>query len=309
MNNKVHQEAVKAATKAKFKGKETLKSRAVPKYPDGAEREFQRVAGAYVRLLNRTLKKHLPELIAVYKKERRGDSRYDDRLDLEREIRRIIQSMSNELEQQIARFGLDDLVERVAKMVRNNSLREWKRVVRDTLGIDLLDDYYKGSFYTQVLQQWTGDNVTKIKSLPMNALGQMRQIVLDGYMQGMTIRDLTHEIQREYSVTRSKARSLARDQVSTLNAQVTKLQQTDAGCTHYRWSDSGDSRVRDCHHSLNDQIISWDDPPEMWYMRKSGIVHTGRRCHPGEDYCCRCIAIPVFNRETVNVPMKPKVKD
>lgn len=30
---------------------------------------------------------------------------------------------------------------------------------------------------------------------------------------------------------------------------------------------------------------------------------TGRRCHPGQDYQCRCFARPVFNQTTLNLPI------
>ena len=118
------------------------------------------------------------------------------------------------------------------------------------------------------------------------------------------------DIQKEYSLTLRKAQLLARDQVSSLNAQISKMQQQDAGCTKYRWSTSKDSRVRDCHRALEGKIFNWDDPPEMWYETKSrGRVSTGRRCNPGEDYCCRCVAIPVFDFNTVDVPIRTNEKD
>lgn len=48
MDDKLHQEAVKQAVKAKFKGKDSLTSRAVPRYPDSSEREFKRITSSYV---------------------------------------------------------------------------------------------------------------------------------------------------------------------------------------------------------------------------------------------------------------------
>ena len=46
-------------------------------------------------------------------------------------------------------------------------------------------------------------------------------------------------------------------------------------------------------------MFSYDDPPEMWYMTKHGIVYTGRRCNPGEDYGCRCVALPIFDEDEI----------
>lgn len=309
MNNTKHQEMVKKAVKGKFYGYQAIKSKHIPLYPDSAEREFKRVTNGYMRLLNKTLAEHLPVLMKAYQKERRGDSRFDDLRDLEGDVRQEFQKIAEELEQKLAAYGLDDLVAKISKMTRNTSLREWKRVVHDTLGIDLLNDYYSADFYEEALRRWVDENVLKIKSIPNETLGEMQKIVLDGYKRGATITDMTKSIQEQYRLSKRKAQLLARDQVSSLNSQISKMQQQDAGCTKYRWSDSRDSRVRDCHRSLNGKVFSWDEPPEMWYETKSrGRVYTGRHCHPGEDIGCRCVAIPVFDINTVDVPMKDTIQ-
>lgn len=304
MTNKQHQLAVQEAVKGKFRGHQPLRSRSIPHYPDTAEREFKRVTNGYVRLLKKSLMEHLPVIIEEYRREQRNDSRMDASRNLEDKVRQELQKVAEELEQKLAAFGLDDLVKKIAKLTKTNSLREWKRVCKDTLGIDLMDDYYNGDFYEEALRRWVDENVQKIKSIPNDTLGSMREIILDGFRKGRTVTDISKEIQKEYSVTRRKAQALARDQVSSLNAKISQMQQKDAGCSKYRWSSSKDSRVRDCHRFLDRKEFSWDDPPEMWYETKSGRVYTGRRCHPGEDYLCRCVAIPVFDFDTVDVPMQ-----
>ncbi len=50
----------------------------------------------------------------------------------------------------------------------------------------------------------------------------------------------------------------------------------------YIWKTQGDSKVRDSHRKNHNKIFSWDDPPE-----------TG---HPGEDYGCRCVAVPYHEK-------------
>ena len=305
MNNIQHQLAVKEATKDKFKTKKTIISRAVPAYPHSPEREYQRVMRAYIKMFNDSLKKHLPEVLEAYRININNDSRFDSFGGFSNDVNRILREISKELEQKIHRFGIQKFIEKIGESTQKLSLREWKRTVKDSLGIDLLDDYYNGSFYAEYLRKWVDDNVLRIKSIDKDCLGEMHDIILDGYLNGKSIRDLKRDIQDAYGVNKRKAELLARDQVGFLNAEITKAQQKDAGCNRYRWSDSHDSRVRECHHALNNTIQSWDDPPEMWYTTKSrGVVYTGRRCHPGEDYCCRCVAIPVFDEETLNIPYK-----
>lgn len=304
MDNKLHQEAVQKAARGRFRGSQPLKSRVIPAYPESAEREFRRITNGYMRLLNQTLKEHLPAIMNAYKLERHGQTRLDDAQDLDGEVRCELQKVAEELEQKLAAYGLDDLVRKVAKLSQATTLREWKRVCKETLGIDLMDDYYNGDFYEAALRRWVDENVKMIKSIPVESLGKMRETIRQGFVRGMTITDIQKAIQKEYSVTRSKAKMLARDQISSLNAQISKLQQQDAGCTKYRWSTSKDSRVRDCHKALDGKIFSWDDPPAMWYeTKKAGRVYTGRRCHPGEDYECRCVAIPIFDYNTIDLPI------
>lgn len=305
MNNIQHQEMVKRAVKAKFHGHPTLRGKATPAYPITAEREFKRIANGYIKLLNKALKNHLPAMMAAYKRERRGDSRFDDSRDLDNEVRQEIQKLAAELEKALAEYGLDEQIKRIAAITKNTSLREWKRVVKNTLGIDLMSDYFKGDFYGDAIERWVAENVLMIKSLPTETLSAMRQTILNGYLKGKTIREIQAEIQEEYNTSKSKARSLARDQVATLNAQITKMQQQDAGCKEYYWSSSHDGRVRDCHDYLDGKSFSWDNPPEMWYETKSkGRVYTGRRCHPGEDFLCRCVAIPKFCYESIDLPIQ-----
>ena len=113
---------------------------------------------------------------------------------------------------------------------------------------------------------------------------------------GKTTTAIVKQIQRTYSVDRRRAQLLARDQIAKLNGDITQQQQQDAGVVEYVWSTSGDSRVRPSHAALNHKRFRWDDPPVV-------DEKTGRRCHPGKDYQCRCCALPVFNIKTVDLPV------
>lgn len=309
MDNKYYQEYLQAEVKPKFRGSQRIKSRVVPRYPYSVEREFQRLTRQYLGIFKDILKAHLPNIMKAYKKERHGDTRLDDSQDLNNEMQEEMRKIAEELEQKLASFGLLASIEKIAEILRKSSVKDWKRIVRQTLGVDILDEYYSKEMYDYVIKRWIADNVSKIKSIPAQTLGDMRQIILDGFMDNRSVTNIQRSIQNRYNVTKGKAAMLARDQISTLNAQLSQMQQKDAGCKQYWWSDSGDSRVRDCHRELNGKVFSWDDPPEMWYDTKErGRVMTGRRCHPGEDFCCRCVAIPIFEKDTLNIPFTHKSK-
>lgn len=50
MNSIAHQQATKEAVSAKFRGGKRLICKTPPIYPQGAEREFQRVVNAYMKI-------------------------------------------------------------------------------------------------------------------------------------------------------------------------------------------------------------------------------------------------------------------
>lgn len=171
----------------------------------------------------------------------------------------------------------------------------------DTIVLKLIDDYYSGEFYHDQLRLWIDDNVGLISTLPDELLDEMQNIVEDGFLNGKSNRNIVKSIQERFGVSRSKARFYATDQLSKLNASITQQQQTECGVEEYVWSSSKDQRVRDRHRQLDGTKHRWDDPPIVDYR-------TGRRAHPGEDYRCRCVALPVFNIENLTLPWEIKIK-
>lgn len=300
----VLQEDLRKQVKKKFKGKQTLESRIAPKFPEGVERDYRRVTNAYMRLLNQIIKEDLiPEIRKLAKQELEpGYYRKDDAADLVRKLSKLFDESADKLQQSIANFNLQTKLETVATRLERLTEKEWKRIVHETLGIDLLSDYYSGEFYKKMLKEWVAENVDLIKTIPQESMSRMKRIMLDGYLDGKTTTSIVKELQEEFGMSRDHARMIARDQTAKLNSEITHRQQVDAGVTKYRWSTSRDSRVRDCHKELDGQIFQWDDPPEMWYDTKSrGRVYTGRRCNPGQDFCCRCCALPVFDIDKIKV--------
>jgi SPP1 gp7 family putative phage head morphogenesis protein len=136
------------------------------------------------------------------------------------------------------------------------------------------------------------NNIRLIKSIPEQELSQVQALFEDPVNFGRRVEEMRELIQERFSVSESRATLIARDQTLKLNGQITKTRQVRAGITKYVWTTSGDARVRgqkgepDNHYILDGTVQSWDSPPVV-------DESTGRRCHPGEDYQCRCIAYPV----------------
>jgi SPP1 gp7 family putative phage head morphogenesis protein len=302
------EESRKAAMRKELKkmqhGKKEVTARYHAKYPESAEREYIRLCNAYMAMEKQVLMKHIPELSRILEDgaEMRRDAASGNgkgqeglTLGMMRRLRRFFANIRKELD---TAFGLKRLtagIEKIAAQNRRLTVKEWKKTVSKTLGIDIMEDYFSGGVYEEMLKEWISENIDLIKAVPQASLEKMEGIVYANFRKGTTTPNIVKEIQRQYGMDKRHAKLIARDQTAKLNAALTKYQQTDAGITHYKWSDSRDSRVRESHKRLNGRIFSWDNPPETEH---------GRKCHPGQDYQCRCCALAVFDIDNIDLPME-----
>lgn len=119
------------------------------------------------------------------------------------------------------------------------------------------------------------------------AVERLRTKVLKNVTEGYRANRLIDAIMEEQEVSYRKAKFIARQETSLLVSKYREERYKEAGVNQYRWSTSQDERVRDDHKALNNRIFSWDDPPIVDKV-------TGKRAHPGEDFNCRCVALPVI---------------
>jgi SPP1 gp7 family putative phage head morphogenesis protein len=106
---------------------------------------------------------------------------------------------------------------------------------------------------------------------------------------GRRVEDLRDDLIGRGNVSESRAALIARDQTLKLNSFLNQAHQNENGVTRYTWSTSGDERVRDTHAELDGDDFEWGSPPMI--DRGDG---TSEALNPGEDYQCRCVAIPII---------------
>lgn len=295
MNDIARQEVLKSMVKCKFRGHKKLNAKGRVSYPDSMVREYRRITNSYMTLLNKAVSEYMPEIKTALKQEKEN-TRTDSLSDLWLVVHEAVARMSAKVDELTNKFDLEKKLNYLAGLTVKLSVKEWKKVVKSTLGIDLLDDYYLGEFYRQQTKMWVAENVGLIKSIPQETLAKMQDIVLNGFQSGRTTTAIVKEIRQAYGVSKRKAQLIARDQMAKLNADITESQQRDAGVKEYTWRSSGDSRVRERHRALDGKVFSWDEPPVV-------DLKTGRRCHPGQDYQCRCVAVPRFDIDTLDLPL------
>lgn len=105
--------------------------------------------------------------------------------------------------------------------------------------------------------------------------------IVDGLEDGTSVSEIASIIEERYGVARSRAELIAENEIGTLNAKINQLRQTRAGISRFKWSSSGDSRVRPIHDLIDGNVYDW----------QTGHPTEGR---PGEPIRCRCVALPVF---------------
>lgn len=124
------------------------------------------------------------------------------------------------------------------------------------------------------------ENVNLVVDAHRAYADSVQDIFTDPENFGLRVEVLQAKLLERGDVSESRAELIARDQTLKLNGAITKARQTGAGVSEYVWSTSRDERVRDSHRVLEGQRFSWSSPPEVG--------------HPGEDYQCRCVALPVI---------------
>lgn len=132
---------------------------------------------------------------------------------------------------------------------------------------------------------WRTYNTHLITQMTDEMLGRVEDTL--GAYDGVRVEELRDELQSTFNMTRARAALIARDQTLKLNAQLTEDVHASAGITEYTWSTSKDGAVRSSHEKLEGKRFKYSDPPIVDEKHD-------RRANPGQDFQCRCVAVPVL---------------
>lgn len=274
------------------------------KYPSRAEIDLRMIAKHRLEDIRIAIKEDMPEIMAIISEENKGTSNADFRKDSDddilRKIRNCFVGIRDRLNREWEGDSLERKIQQCADYTDQRQLSDWRKSVRSAIGLDIVDDYFVGRQYSGMLAEWVRQNVGFVTSIEEECLTDLEEVIIEGFTAGKSPKAIANRLQERFGASQSKAKSLARDQIGTLTAQLTQTRHQAAEVSEYYWDTSGDSNVRPCHAELDGKRFRYDNPPPMWYMTKAGKKYTGRHCNPGEDYGCRCIARPVFEFERIN---------
>lgn len=134
------------------------------------------------------------------------------------------------------------------------------------------------------MQELLAEQVTLIKSIPLDAAKRVHELTLQGIEDGTRSNEIAKEIMRSGEVSENKAKLIARTEVSRTAATLTEARAMSVGSEGYIWRTSGDSDVRHSHKEMNGKFVRWDSPPTLDKL----TGHAG--CLPN----CRCYPEPVI---------------
>lgn len=255
-------EILKKIEKA-FGRKQYIKSKVAPVYPMSAEREFRRGLRGYMDKIGDALGNII---------KTSGGGKIDGA------------KGKSVIKNAVKNISLKSDIKKASDSVVAISLKEMSRSAQKTLGFDIK---VSSSFFEEKVLDW--DDRTE------KALREYADTIAERVGKSTT------EAQIRYisGIVKNGAKKMSRLTVTELNGAVSEQIQHILGNDRYVWATARDDRVRPCHRSFDGKTFFWNDPPEIWEMKGGRRVYTGRHCHPGQDYNCRCMAITVFDKKAL----------
>ncbi len=205
-----------------------------------------------------------------------------DRADVERwaeALERIVQNIRDQFAP--AERALDVGARVAVNRTSSFNKQQITNQLRGVLGVDI---FIAEPELADELAGAVAENVGLIKSIPEQYFDDVERIVLRGFRAGQRSEVLGDEISERFGVSRTRGAFIARDQIGSLNGNLTRNRQINLGIPGYIWRTALDEKVRPTHEDLEDTPHGWDDPP---------VTNSrGDRNHPGGDFRCRCVPEP-----------------
>lgn len=187
--------------------------------------------------------------------------------------------LSTDWAELVDRSGLNGLLDRIAVSIADRNQTYFDKVVKTPVP--------KIGAQASMVEDFRTRNIGLIKNLGDTQVSDVNSILSKGNAAGLRHEEIAGQIQEKLGVGRSRAKLIARDQTLKYNSSVHTAQAQAAGIEKFRWSTSHDAAVRPTHKALDGTIHAYSDPPVT--------NEDGDRNLPGEDYQCRCAAIPIID--------------
>ncbi len=140
----------------------------------------------------------------------------------------------------------------------------------------------------RISEEYTKNLQLYIQDWTQKEIIELRKDIQKRSLAGLRYESMVKVIEKSYGVSQRKAKFLARQETSLMMTKFKQTRYEDAGVNEYKWGcvvGSPNHPVRPMHKALEGKIYRWDNPPI--------VDEQGNRKNPGQDYNCRCFAIPL----------------
>lgn len=179
----------------------------------------------------------------------------------------------------------ESVAEQMLQEVGRRDARVWARISQ-RMGASLREQIAStplGGLYRALMREQVG----LITSLPLDAAQRVHELATGTLYSGARAPTLVDEIMRTGEVTRSRAMSIARTEVSRAATTLTQARAEYVGSDGYIWRTAADGDVRPSHRKMEGKFVRWSSPPTLDNL-------TG---HAGALPNCRCFPEVVLPQE------------
>ena len=189
---------------------------------------------------------------------------------------------------------------KIVGQLDKNSKQEWEKHSK-RMSFAMKQELMKADTGT-TLKKFMDDNVHLIKSLPSEAAKRIHNIIYKNLYTGeLRAAGLVKEIMKTKDITKNRAATIARTEISRASTGLTKARSEAVGIDWFVWHSTKDIRTRKAHKLLDGVLVNYSDPPspESLIGEKSYGYYL-----PGAIFNCRCYAAPLIRIDDVSWPAK-----
>lgn len=197
-----------------------------------------------------------------------------------------------------ARAPLEMIARRAGNEAESKNAQEQKRVVQTVLGIrpELGEPWLE-----KLMNQFTKSNARKVKMVTDGFIDRVEDRVSTMIREGARAEEIAKEIEADFissqgieaGIAARRAKLIARDQIASLQGDITRVRQTELGVTRYIWRTAEDEVVRASHRARNGKTFVWGKSIRA-QLRAKNLPIDKIDGPPGKPINCRCYAEPVL---------------
>ena len=199
---------------------------------------------------------------------------------------KLFNEFKRSINNQFSEQRIKSLVKQLYKQTSETNSQHFASTVNTNLGVNL-DDVLKQDGLNTFTNAKTLQSTDMLKKLRDETVVAYKANVLRRMSAGASLKDLYKEVKKNTGMRLRRGDLIARNELKSFNAELTKKRQQNAGVTKAIWQTVEDERVRPCHQARDGKE----------YDIEKGLYSScdGKFLQPAEEINCRCVSISIIN--------------